>query len=70
MMEASKFIDYYELLENQPVTPAKVAINSERAIAERLTDAWLPCQKSSALQWPAQSNYRLNPDYFVKIQNP
>jgi hypothetical protein len=32
------------------VSLAKAAINSERAIAENLTDAWLPCQKSSALQ--------------------
>jgi hypothetical protein len=42
------------------VSPAKVAINSDRAIAEKLTGAWLLCQESSALQWPAQSNYRLN----------
>jgi hypothetical protein len=41
------------------VSPAKAAINSDRAIAEKLTGAWLPCQESSALQWPAQSNYRL-----------
>jgi hypothetical protein len=40
-------------------TPAKAAINLDRAIAEKLTGAWLPCQESSALQWPAQSNYRL-----------
>ena len=52
------------------VSPAKAAINSERAIAERLTDAWLPCQKSSALQWPAQSNYRLKAEDFLKLQNP
>ena len=52
------------------VTPAKAGINSDRAIAEKLTGAWLPCQQSSALHRPAQSNYRLNPDYFVKIQNP
>jgi hypothetical protein len=44
------------------VSPAKAGINSDRAIAEKLTGAWLPCQQSSALQWPAQSNYRLNPD--------
>jgi hypothetical protein len=31
----------------------------DRAIAEKLTGAWLPCQESSALRWPAQSNYRL-----------
>src|SRR4029077_19102568 len=41
------------------VSPAKAAINSDRAIAEKLTGAWLPCRGSSALQWPAQSNYRL-----------
>jgi hypothetical protein len=54
------------------VSPAKAAINSERAIAEKLTGAWLPCQESSALQWLAQSNYRLNREYFpaVKLQNP
>jgi len=51
-------------------SPAKAAINSERAIAESLTDAWLPCQKSSALQWPAQSNYRLKAEDFLKLQNP
>ena len=45
------------------VSPAKVAINSDWAIAEKLTGAWLPCQESSALQWPAQSNYRLNMEY-------
>jgi hypothetical protein len=41
------------------VSPAKAAINSDRAIAEKLTGVWLPCQESSALQRPAQSNYRL-----------
>jgi hypothetical protein len=49
------------------VSPAKVAINSDRAIAKKLTAAWLPCPESSALQWPAPSNYRLNPE---DIQNP
>jgi hypothetical protein len=44
------------------VSPAKVAINSDWAIAEKLTGAWLPCQESGALQCPAQSNYRLNAD--------
>jgi hypothetical protein len=52
------------------VSPAKAAINSDRAIAEKLTGAWLPCQKSSALQWPAQSNYRLKADDLLKLQNP
>jgi hypothetical protein len=49
------------------VSPAKAAINSDWAIAEKLTGAWLPCQASSALQWPAQSNYRLNAEY--RLQN-
>jgi hypothetical protein len=40
-----------------------VAINSDRAIAEKLTGAWLRYQESSALQWPAPSNYRLNMEY-------
>jgi len=56
------------------VNPAKAGINSERAIAEKLTVAWLPCQESSALQWPAQSNYRLKAEDFgstvLKLQNP
>jgi hypothetical protein len=43
------------------VSPAKAAINSDRAIAEKLTGAWLPYQESSALQWPAQLKYRLKP---------
>jgi hypothetical protein len=45
------------------VSPAKPATNSDWAIAEKLMGAWLPCQESSALQWPAQSNYRLNAEY-------
>jgi hypothetical protein len=56
------------------VNPAKAAINSERAIAEKLTGAWLPCRESSALQWPAQSNYRLKAEDVgstgLKLQNP
>jgi hypothetical protein len=52
------------------VSPAKPAINSDRAIAEKLTGAWLPCQESSALQWRAQSNYRLKAEDVLKIQNP
>src|SRR6516162_5168860 len=40
------------------VSPAKAAINSDRAIAEELTGAWLPCQESSAFR-SAQSNYPL-----------
>jgi hypothetical protein len=51
------------------VSPAKAAINSDRAIAEKLTGAWLPYQKSSALQWPAQSNCRLKAEDVLKFQN-
>jgi hypothetical protein len=51
------------------VSPAKAVINSDRAIAEKLTGAWLPCQESSALQWPAQPNYRLKPEDVLKLQN-
>src|SRR5215472_8953210 len=50
-------------------SPAKAAINSDRAIAEKLTGAWLPCQESSAPQWPAQSNYRLKAEDVFKLQN-
>jgi hypothetical protein len=52
------------------VSPAKAAINSDRAIAEKLTGAWLPCQNSSAAQWPAQSNCRLKMEDLGKLQNP
>jgi hypothetical protein len=52
------------------VSPAKAAINSDRAIAENLTDAWLPCQENSVMQWPAQSNYRLKAEDLLKLQNP
>jgi hypothetical protein len=51
------------------VSRAKAVINSDRAIAEKLTGAWLPCQKSSALQWPAQSKYRLKAEDVLKFQN-
>jgi len=51
------------------VSRAKAAINSDRAIAEKLTGAWLPCQKSSVPQWPAQSNYRLKAEDVLKFQN-
>src|SRR5215472_2508582 len=50
-------------------SPAKAAINSDRAIAEKLTGASLPCQESSALRWPAQSNYRLKVEDVLKLQN-
>src|SRR5262252_8733496 len=58
------------LLSVYGVSPAKAAINSDRAIAEKLTGAWLPCQESSALQWLAQSNYRSKAEYVLKPQNP
>jgi hypothetical protein len=51
------------------VSPAKAGINSDRAIAEKLTGAWLPCQKSDAPQWPAQSSYRLKAEDVLKLQN-
>jgi hypothetical protein len=41
------------------VSPAKAAINSDWAIAEKVTGAWLLCQGSSALQCPAQLNIML-----------
>jgi hypothetical protein len=50
------------------VSPAKAAINSDRAIAEKLTGVWLPCQESSALQWPAESNYRLKAEDVLKLE--
>jgi hypothetical protein len=51
------------------VSPAKAAINSDRATAEKLTGAWLPCQQSNALQWPAPSNYRLKAEDKLQIQS-
>jgi hypothetical protein len=51
------------------VSPAKAAINSDRATAEKLTGAWLLCQESSALRWKAQSNYRLKAEDVGKLQN-
>jgi hypothetical protein len=56
------------------VSPAKAAINSDWAIAEKLTGAWLPYQESSVMQWPVQSNYRLKAEDVrsmgLKLQNP
>src|SRR6516164_944638 len=49
------------------VSPAKAAINSDWAIAEKVTGAWLLCQESSALQCPAQLNYRLRTEF--RLQN-
>jgi hypothetical protein len=45
------------------VNPAKAAINSDWAIAEKVTGSWLLCQGSSAQQWLAQSNYRLKTEF-------
>src|SRR5262249_25312826 len=39
------------------VSPAKAAINSDRAIAEKVTGAWLLCQERSASHRPARSKY-------------
>jgi hypothetical protein len=55
------------------MSPAKAAIKSDRAIAEKLTGRWLPCQESSALHWPAPSKYRLKTEGRStgrKLQNP
>src|SRR5215471_13647499 len=39
------------------VSPAKAAINSDRAIAGKVTGAWLLCQERSASHRPARSKY-------------
>src|SRR6516162_2296509 len=39
------------------VSPAKAAINSDRAIAEELTGSLLPCQERSASHRLARSKY-------------
>jgi hypothetical protein len=56
------------------VSPAKAAINLDRAIAEKLMGAWLPCRENSASQWPAQSNCRLKAEdgspRGLRLQNP
>ena len=55
------------------VSPAKAATNS---IAEELTGAWLSCQESSALQWPAPCDRdrrhapRINAEVFVSRDSP
>src|SRR5262249_21466581 len=48
---------------------AKAATNSDRAIAEKTTGAWLLCQKSSALEWPGQWKYRLKAEGVLKLHN-
>ena len=45
------------------VSPAKAAINSDRAIAGTQTGALLPCQERSASHRPARSNYRLKTEF-------
>jgi hypothetical protein len=50
--------------------PCKSGYQLGSAIVEKLTGAWLPCQESSALQWPAQSNYRLKAEDVLNPQNP
>jgi hypothetical protein len=45
------------------VSPAKAAINSDRAIAGKQTGALLPCQERSASHRPARSNYRLKTEF-------
>jgi hypothetical protein len=42
---------------------ACLTMNSDRAIAEELTGAWLPCQERSASHKPARSNYPLNAEF-------
>jgi hypothetical protein len=49
--------------------PCKSGYQLGAGIAEKLTAAWLPYQESSAMQWPAQSNYRLKAEGF-SLQNP
>jgi hypothetical protein len=41
------------------VSPAKAAINSDRAIAGKQTGGLLPCQERTASHRPARSNYPL-----------
>src|SRR6516225_12287379 len=45
------------------VSPAKAAINSDRAIAGKQTGTLLPCQERSAWHRPARSNYPLKTDF-------
>jgi len=51
-------------------SPAKAAINSDRAIAEKLMGVSLLFRKSNALQPPAQSNYRSKAEGVLNHQTP
>ena len=57
-----------------PYTGEPCKSNSDWAIVEKLTGAWLPYQESSAMQWPVQSKYRLKAEDVrstgLKLQNP
>ena len=57
-----------------PYTGEPCKSNSDWAIVEKLTGAWLPCRENSALQWTAQSNCRLKAEDVspmgLKLQNP
>jgi hypothetical protein len=48
------------------VSPAKAAINSDRAIAGKQTGALLPCQERSASHRTARSNYPLKIPLFPR----
>ena len=48
------------------VSPAKAAINSDRAIAGKQTGALLPCQERSASHRTARSNYPLKNRQFPR----
>jgi hypothetical protein len=48
------------------VSPAKAAINSDRAIAGKQTGALLPCQERSASLRTARSNYPLKTPLFPR----
>jgi hypothetical protein len=48
------------------VSPAKAAINSDRAIAGKQTGALLPCQERSASHRTARSNYPLKTPLFPR----
>ncbi len=50
------------------------SLNFRKTIRERFPAAlfqraWLPCQKSSVLQWPAQSSYHLKAEDALKLRN-
>jgi hypothetical protein len=49
--------------------PCKSGYQLGSGNCRKMTGAWLPCLKSSALQWPAQSSYRLKAEDVLKLQN-